>query len=805
MSMNKMSEIFSVPINMKSFTHTERYDIINSKKLLQSDIIDEEEKGSLKKYLKHGKGGKVDIEYTVKEIGRLGIRVKGLKDKETCKCQSFQKGVIKSGLCNKYYDDLDIENCHPVIALQVFNSLEFNTKYLSKYVNTREELFKQGFKDCGMSRDQVKTLAIRILYGGSLKAVCNEFNYDYESISSTFVYLESEMKENTEKILNKNEMLKYRIYAIEQKGEDYHNLNGTALSYYLQTLECKCLMTMVDFFNARDIEMGALIHDGLHIKKQENYDIIINNLQKELKDKTSFDLTLKIKPFKNVKELNDMIVVSTDKEGGAYITDYLKNDYIISNERIFLRVNNVWTENDKVIKRNLVKFIGNMNIYMQRGEEIYPYSTMRKGCFDMLPYVEPTEDEDFISNLWTSNLYKLCFKNGYYDFKKSKLIPYDKDTHTTIKINRDYCEADPETVEQVYERILKPIFNNDTELMNCWLNFIARGLAGHIEDKNWGVGIGERDCGKGVLVGLLENCFGEYCRSTNSENFLFKGGNSDSAKGLSWLVPYEFKRLLLTNEITMDSRGLCKINGNILKKLSSGGDKIEARVNFKDEINFKIQARVCMFCNDLPPIEPADTKETSYMFRYPSKFVNSDDSRLGNGIMRPVITEVDGETVYEKDSEGNNVMVNICNFYKKDDSIKTWCQSEKVLNAFIHILFSSYSDKVKIPENMKQEMEDFKDEVREDELFLSMFNFRGDSTFSEDEPDFVTIEAINSAVKRSKLALSPQKYKSYLLGKGCHKGKRKVYGKQTNVWIGIQLDVLRIKSIVNMNNINEDC
>ena len=116
---NKYSQNLSVPMNMKTFTQTERYDIINSKKILQTDLIDEEEKGSLKKYLKHGKGGKVEIEYTVKEIGRLGIKVKGLKDKETCKCQSFMKGVIKSGLCNNYYDDLDIENCHPVLALSV--------------------------------------------------------------------------------------------------------------------------------------------------------------------------------------------------------------------------------------------------------------------------------------------------------------------------------------------------------------------------------------------------------------------------------------------------------------------------------------------------------------------------------------------------------------------------------------------------------------------------------------------------------------------------------------------------------------
>ena len=75
---------------------------------------------------------------------------------------------------------------------------------------------------------------------------------------------------------------------------------------------------------------------------------------------------------------------------------------------------------------------------MGKGEDIIPYSTMAKSCLNMLQFVEPTEDEDFVDKLWSSNLYKLCFKNGYYDFKKGKLVDYDIDTHTAIKINRKY-------------------------------------------------------------------------------------------------------------------------------------------------------------------------------------------------------------------------------------------------------------------------------------------------------------------------------------------------------------------------------
>ncbi len=807
MSENKIYEKLSKLNYMTSFSLNEKYDISNAQKLLHSDIIDEEYKGSLKKYLKHGKGGKVEVEYTIKEIGRLNIKVKGLKKDETCTNQALMWREAKAALCKKHYVDLDMVNCHPVLLEQTFKELGYETTYLSRYNKSREIFFKQMKKN-GINRDSCKILIMRIFYGGSIGAWCKEENIPEEIVRSSIVHkLEQELKENTKKILTTNELLKYRLEAIKTKGEDYHNIDGTAMSYFLQTIERKCLLVMYEYLKSKGRVIGALIHDGLHLQKnlnlkegeEEDFTKLIEEVKSELKEKTGFSIDLKIKPFPVIEELENIIVVKSDKEGGDFITDKLKNDYVISQERIFMRINNVWTTNEKVIKRGLIKAIGNMNIFFAGDNgEIKPYSTMAKSCNNMIQYVEPTEDEDFIEKLWTSNLQKLCFKNGYYDFKKGKLEEYDIDTHTTIKINRNFNEADPEYIEKVYEKILNPIFNNNKELMDCWLNYIARGVAGHVEDKNWGVGIGERDCGKGVLVGLLENCFGEYCRATNSENFLYKNNGTDSAKSLSWLVPFEFKRLLLTNEITRDSQGKYKINGNVLKKLSSGGDKIEARVNHKDEINFKIQARVCMFCNDLPPIEPADTKETSYCFRYPSKFLNEGDQRLGQPLLRPKIIRKDNdEFEYVKDQNGEKVMENVCNFYPKDDDIKYWCKDQKVMDAFIHILFSNYGQRVKVPECMREEMTDFQEEEKEEDKFLSLFRFPGDLYWDDSKKDYITIGQINSLLRKAQISLSAQKYKNYLTPKGAIKGKRTIEstGKREACWINIQIDEEKVDEI----------
>ncbi len=804
---NKIYEKLSKLNNMQTFSLFEKYDISNAQKLLHSEIVDEEYKGSLKKYLKFGKGGKVEVEYTINDIGRLGIRVKALKKDEACTNHAYMWRDAKSALCDKHYVDLDMVNCHPVLLEQVFKEEGYDTNYLTKYNKSRESFF-ESMKTHNISRDSCKELIYRLFYNGSISAWCKDNNIYEVIIKGTIIdKLSKEFKTNSQKLLSTNALLKYRLEAIKNKGDQYHNLDGTAMSYFLQTLERKCLLVVYDYLKQKGRVVGALIHDGLHLEKEkenEDFTSLISEVKTELKEKTNFDIDLKIKPFEKLQELENMIIVKTDKEGGDYISDKLKNDYVISQERIFMRINNVWSSNDKVIKRGLIREIGNMNIYfMNDNGDIKPYSTMAKSCNQMLQYVEPTEYEDFIDKLWSSNLQKLCFKNGYYDFMKGKLVDYDIETHTTIKINRDFNPAEPEYIEQVYKKILNPIFNNDTELMNCWLNYIARGIAGHIEDKNWGVGIGERDCGKGVLVGLLESCFGEYCRATNSENFLYKNNGTDSAKGLSWLVPFEFKRLLLTNEITRDSQGKYKINGNVLKKLSSGGDKIEARVNHKDEINFKIQARVCMFCNDLPPIEPADTKETSYCFRYPSKFLNKDDERLGKPLLKPrIIMKENDEIEYVKDENGEKVFDNVCNFYEKDDDIKYWCKNPKVIDAFIDILFSHYGQRVVVPECMKEEMKDFQEEEKEEDKFLSLFRFRGDLKWREDQKDFVSIAQINMLLKKAQISLSAQKYKNYLTPKGAVKGKRTLEstGKREACWINIQVDEDKVEEVVMLMN-----
>ena len=94
-------------------------------------------------------GGKVSVEYSDPGIGRFDIRVKGLKDGETMYTQAFpgdHGNLFKSSICDKYYRDCDISNCHPVLLSQLCVAEGIATPVLDRYIQQRAAVIAE----CGL-------------------------------------------------------------------------------------------------------------------------------------------------------------------------------------------------------------------------------------------------------------------------------------------------------------------------------------------------------------------------------------------------------------------------------------------------------------------------------------------------------------------------------------------------------------------------------------------------------------------------------------------------------------------------------
>jgi hypothetical protein len=217
---------------------------------------------------------------------------------------------------------------------------------------------------------------------------------------------------------------------------------------------------------------------------------------------------------------------------------------------------------------------------------------------------------------------------------------------------------------------------------------------------------------------------------------------ADVAKIQGWMIPFEFLRLAYSNEISIDPKGGSCLDGNQLKRFSSGGDWLTARLLHQNIISFRVQSHMLLMCNDVPPSKPADANETAIKFEMPSKFVSPDDPRVAERV--PI---------------GSKKIA----FWPADEGVKDLCRSDAMIDSFALAVIAAYKPhKVCIPACMADTVEEFKG-GDEDEyaLFHQMFEFTGNHSDSIPKMD------IKEKIEAAGLAITSQRYNRYLLAAGC--------------------------------------
>tara|TARA_R110002153_G_scaffold40691_1_gene116379 strand:- start:4668 stop:6890 length:2223 start_codon:yes stop_codon:yes gene_type:complete len=722
--------------NIDNFDLVEKYNIEDAEQLILSSVINEQEKNILKKYIKNCYNGSVKITYQCIDYGRLKCKINGGGIS-----QMMMPNIIKRNILNSIYSDVDMSNCHPEIFYQLccYYKLPINNiNYLIQ--DNLIEILKNNLED----KNDYKKLKCKLLYGGNI-----------QKYGKLFINIQNDIKKNTNCILKfYPEILKQGIRKKNEIINNNYNIEGCALSYLIQQVEKLLSLKIIDYFSNSNINVGAYIFDGIHVEGNISAHHILN-CEKYIKNETPFNIKLKIKPF-NKDDITKSIIVNNDVEASHKIINTIpENHLIFCNGRIFFNYDNIYIDNNKIIDKFLLRYIFNMNIYKDEGFDkngSKKYKTLSKDVAPaekLLKAVKCNIDvnENFYKILWNSNLQKLCYNNGYYDFKKRKFYEYSNKVYTTIKINKNYnCISNDDDIKLIYDKILNPIFDNNQELIKYFLQIMSRGIAGHVEDKNWILGLGMRNSGKGLLVNLFENCFEKYIMTTNSNNFIYKKSSGDEAKSLSWCVPTEFKRICFTNEMKIDAFGETKIDGNIIKKISSGGDNIQCRLNHQDEIEFKPQTTFVIMANDIPEISPTDAMKTCIEFQFPSQFV---------------------------DFPQKNCFIKE---YKTDHNIKQFITKDNIINAFTHILFSHY---LHTPPKMIDSILKIKlNNIEEDDITM----FKNLFIVTNNEDDIINISHFNKNINNNNITMSKKKIKKLLLSLGVTE-KRKT---STRFYVGIK-------------------
>ena len=122
----------------------------------------------------------------------------------------------------------------------------------------------------------------------------------------------------------------------------------------------------------------------------------------------------------------------------------------------------------------------------------------------------------------------------------------------------------------------------------------------------------------------------------------------------------------------------------MVKKLASGGDTLEGRKNYQDEMKFTIEAKLLLMCNDMPPVSAEDVKEHLVDFKSTHQF--KDTNWIANRK-----TELEELVKLGADEQ---VLLELDSYLVGSDDIKTECmENEDWANAFVSILMANYTAK----------------------------------------------------------------------------------------------------------------
>lgn len=747
-------------INFNQFK--DLFNISTTKRHNDYDLMGEYSK--LKNYckciVKTNNNHKVNYGYAEnKDIGRLQSKSPSI--------QRLYNG-FRGVLCDNVMWDLDISNCHPVIILNLCKENNIKYNYLFDYINDRDAFLSELMTDYDIDRSMAKSTLLKSLNKVDLTT---KVNNKIVKIKSLFRKFDIELTQISKKL--------FEIYKDSDKYKKYltndWNKEGKFINLILCDMENNYLMKAREILkNKFNIKEAVLMFDGLMIYKDNkpkeyllNIIDILNNDFKQYNIKWDY----KEHNIDLLDPINELIIEKCDFFEGQNIielVDHILNgilkDRLYKDEyAYYFLTNDKIISNKEMIKSELYKLISKQNYFMfepYKGKDgdMVNCSKIHKHINNIVDAIinNCETNINFINDVWKFTQFKLFFNNGYYDFKLNKFIysenfgnsasPANK---TFIKINKNYNSISNKDIrQQIYKKILYPVFsidisknnvepdnNEQYQLMEYFLYVCSQFIAGNIETKKWMNFQGLRNSGKGVLADLLKKSFEKYVLTTNSGNFKFKSNVGDEQKSLSWLIDYQFNRIALTSEI--DICDDMKLNGNMIKKFTSGGDDIMARKNFKDEYEFKIQAGLIIMCNDMPLIQPTDALETCDEFIMKSKFIDKDF---------PEDNKLNGYKYYEKDP-----------FIKSD-----FLNKEEVLNEFILIILEYYNNYKEYPENMKkQKIQDLEDEDDMSKLF-NLYKF------TLDDKDTIDNEILRSHLKLHKIHMSLKKMKQMLKTKGAN-------------------------------------
>lgn len=545
------------------------------------------------------------------------------------------KSIIRNTLLNNTCYDLDIVNCTPTLIYNICKSLNKDKSFYENtlyYINNRESIFNDLTNNNDLTKETVKEIIIKLFNGCSKSTIEKENKFNIEN-NKFLNDLYDECK-NIRKLFQETFKDDYNKIVEHNKIYNKSTSELTCFTNILNTFERIIIQNIIEFLESKKFKIVNIVHDGLNIIKDNRLEDTdyIGLIEKYIKDKTNFDIKLKIKPMDKVINLDDVDLdnveitddttpicinwtpydfskwLSVDLKGKLAYNKTLGWFYRDQNTKLFRTIEKptyIIVPAMKRINTESINIINKLEVDDVRKKKLQDLSKQRKQidtgsfCSQINEHLKCLmEVQDIKSKLYL-HPGVLAFRNGWLDMKTKQLNPYTENDFYLENniIDWDYDSNVSQDDMDFITNSIPDWFNNNDELYNYFHTLFGYTMSGLKTEEIVGGLVGQTaGNGKSKLTEIIQAMLPCYTEGLNKEALELSGQNKHKH-----LIKLWGSRFVYVSELSKNK----EFDIEIIKQLS-GDKELGCQVLYKTESEKIGLSCVLFFITNHTPNLPRD-------------------------------------------------------------------------------------------------------------------------------------------------------------------------------------------------------
>lgn len=521
--------------------------------LLKSPLIKDKDKPQLINIKKKIINGTIQVTYSFGEIKGFA------RVYSSCSLGPLSK-ISRHTLAGDEYDDIDIKCCAQSILLHICKINNIKCENLEKYVMNRDNILQELSLKYKVEKDDIKELFNSLTNGGLFKTWC-ENKFKSQKLPSEFIknYID-EMKCIRNLIFSLNPLLAELVKKKKEKeNKEIYNIEGSVLSYFIQSYERKVLECVYIFLkeNEKIINNDCIYCcDGIMIKKIRFYIELLDEISNEVEKKTGFKLQF-IKKEMNLS-IKDQLIEEMNKINEELNNKDEFNPVLLCSIPSYEQQKEYFEKFVQCVMIPKPLFVYSS---LDDGKKVYNLwnESELKTQFKPLKTLEKNGKTISFINKWLDDANRKTFYKC--DFMPKNAVDIDNNSKNynlfrgyNPQILTSYDKSKSEKMLQLFKDLLFELCGGEQESFDYFVKLIANKI--QFPEKKVPKAVifqGKEGTGKSLLIATIANIFGlkYYITSSNPDDFFGPHANGFYQKLIVNMNEVEGKQ-------TFDIQGMIK-------------------------------------------------------------------------------------------------------------------------------------------------------------------------------------------------------------------------------------------------------